>query len=235
MVANTETSPIEFELPIPTPNGEFLARYSGKGLCGLSFPLRTQKQTRPASPAQAPPRVRDWHAKTTDALALALAGQPLGSLPPLDLSTGTAFQQLVWQTLCKIPFGRTWTYSEVAQTIGNPKAVRAVGGACGANPIPVFVPCHRVLAGQFAARGVLGRLALETDVARLRRNSGGRRGNGARGRSTILRRENGVVGAGESALTQGRLRIRFLFLLSDVFLCGGGEFVPDFKSDDRAK
>jgi O-6-methylguanine DNA methyltransferase len=146
MATNAEISPIEFELPIPTPNGEFLARYSGKGLCGLNFPSRTQKQTRRASHAQALDPVRDWHAKTTGALARALAGQPLGSLPPLDLSAGTAFQQLVWQTLCKIPIGRTWSYSQVAQTIGNPKAVRAVGGACGANPIPVFVPCHRVLA-----------------------------------------------------------------------------------------
>jgi len=52
----------------------------------------------------------------------------------------------------KIPFGRTKSYGEVAQAIGKPKAVRAVGGACGANPIPVLVPCHRVL----AAHGKIG-------------------------------------------------------------------------------
>jgi len=48
--------------------------------------------------------------------------------------------------MCKIKFGRTQSYGELAAAIGNPKAVRAVGGACGANPIPVLVPCHRVLA-----------------------------------------------------------------------------------------
>jgi len=68
------------------------------------------------------------------------------NLPPLDLSSGTDFQQRVWQALRKISFGRSLSYGQVAEAIGKPKAVRAVGGACGANPIPVLVPCHRVLA-----------------------------------------------------------------------------------------
>jgi len=67
-------------------------------------------------------------------------------LPPLDFSAGTDFQQQVWRTLLKIAAGRTLSYGQVAEAIGRPKAVRAVGGACGANPIPVLVPCHRVLA-----------------------------------------------------------------------------------------
>lgn len=50
--------------------------------------------------------------------------------------------------MLQIKLGRTQSYGEIATTIGNPKAVRAVGGACGANPIPVLVPCHRVLAAQ---------------------------------------------------------------------------------------
>lgn len=62
----------------------------------------------------------------------------------LDLR-GTGFQQLVWQALCQIPAGSTSTYSEIARRIGRPKAVRAVGTACGANPVAVVVPCHRVL------------------------------------------------------------------------------------------
>ncbi|BAZ42410.1 methylated-DNA--protein-cysteine methyltransferase [Calothrix sp. NIES-4101] len=63
---------------------------------------------------------------------------------PLDIR-GTAFQMQVWQALQKIPYGETRTYAEIAQEIGKPKAVRAVGSACGANPVALVVPCHRVL------------------------------------------------------------------------------------------
>lgn len=63
---------------------------------------------------------------------------------PLDVR-GTAFQQRVWQALCKIPPGTTLSYSEVAEKIGSPKAVRAVAGACAANHIAVVIPCHRVV------------------------------------------------------------------------------------------
>lgn len=58
----------------------------------------------------------------------------------------TPFQQAVWDALEKIPRGQTRTYGEIAAAIGRPKAVRAVGTACGANPLPVFIPCHRVTA-----------------------------------------------------------------------------------------
>jgi len=63
---------------------------------------------------------------------------------PLDIR-GTAFQHRVWQALRKIPAGATSTYAEIAATIGNPRAVRAVGRACAANPVAVVVPCHRVV------------------------------------------------------------------------------------------
>jgi AraC family transcriptional regulator of adaptative response/methylated-DNA-[protein]-cysteine methyltransferase len=63
---------------------------------------------------------------------------------PLDVR-GTAFQQRVWQALRKIPSGTTATYTEIAKRIGAPQAVRAVGQACGANPIAVAIPCHRVV------------------------------------------------------------------------------------------
>jgi AraC family transcriptional regulator of adaptative response/methylated-DNA-[protein]-cysteine methyltransferase len=63
---------------------------------------------------------------------------------PLDVR-GTAFQHQVWAALREIPPGETATYSEIAHRIGRPAAVRAVGTACGANPIAVAIPCHRVL------------------------------------------------------------------------------------------
>lgn len=63
---------------------------------------------------------------------------------PIDIQ-GTAFQQLVWETLRKIPAGETRSYAEVAVSIGRPKAVRAVAGACASNPVALVVPCHRVV------------------------------------------------------------------------------------------
>jgi O-6-methylguanine DNA methyltransferase len=66
--------------------------------------------------------------------------------PTIGIPDGTDFQKSVWRALKKIPRGQTRTYSEIAAAIGNPKAVRAVGSACGANPLPVFIPCHRVVA-----------------------------------------------------------------------------------------
>lgn len=63
---------------------------------------------------------------------------------PLDIS-GTAFQRRVWQALAEIPYGETVTYGELAKSIGSPGAARAVGAACGANPIAIILPCHRVL------------------------------------------------------------------------------------------
>jgi len=71
---------------------------------------------------------------------------------PLDVRGGTAFQVRVWRTLAEIPYGVTWTYGQLAQRVGRPAATRAVGSANGANPLPLLLPCHRVI----AAGGKLG-------------------------------------------------------------------------------
>jgi len=63
---------------------------------------------------------------------------------PLDVKA-TAFQRRVWEELRKIPYGETKSYSEIARSIGQPKAVRAVANACGANPAAIVIPCHRVV------------------------------------------------------------------------------------------
>ncbi len=71
-----------------------------------------------------------------------------GKRHTFDLSfdqAGTAFQQQVWQALCSIPFGQLASYKDIANIIGNPKAVRAVGAANGRNPLTIIVPCHRVI------------------------------------------------------------------------------------------
>ncbi len=71
---------------------------------------------------------------------------PLPAAIPLDLSRGTAFQREVWEALRTIAFGETRTYRDVARMVDHPRAARAIGGACGRNPLPLFVPCHRVIA-----------------------------------------------------------------------------------------
>jgi O-6-methylguanine DNA methyltransferase len=67
--------------------------------------------------------------------------------PKIGNPAGTEFQRAVWNEMLKIPRGELRTYGEIAEAIGRPKAVRAVGTACGANPIPLFIPCHRIVAG----------------------------------------------------------------------------------------
>ena len=76
---------------------------------------------------------------------------------PLRLE-GTPFQKRVWEALQTIPFGATWSYSELAQRVGNAKACRAVGGANHRNPIAILVPCHRVVGASGALTGYAGGL-----------------------------------------------------------------------------
>ena len=87
-----------------------------------------------------------------------LVGKAAGKWPPLDWNGKTEFQKSVWREMLKIPAGQTKSYGEIAAAIGEPKAVRAVGGACGANPIPVLVPCHRILAANKKIGGFTGGL-----------------------------------------------------------------------------
>jgi methylated-DNA-[protein]-cysteine S-methyltransferase len=71
---------------------------------------------------------------------------------------GTPFQQDVWAMLAEIPYGETWTYGDVARRIGRPDAVRAVGAANGRNPIPIVLPCHRVIGADGSLTGFGGGL-----------------------------------------------------------------------------
>jgi len=79
---------------------------------------------------------------------------------PVDMR-GTPFQREVWAALLAIPFGETRSYADIAAAIGRPKAVRAVGAANGANPVPVVVPCHRVIGANGTLTGFGGGLDLK--------------------------------------------------------------------------
>jgi len=146
------------KLPIATSAGRFFARYSERGLAELNFPGRKA----PVAPKRSegghvPAKVSRWHQAAEIALKEILAGRSPKRFPPLDLA-GTEFQKSVWNALRKISLGKTKSYGEIARAIGKPKAVRAVGGACGANPVPVLVPCHRVLAANGKTGGFSGGL-----------------------------------------------------------------------------
>ena len=80
---------------------------------------------------------------------------------PLDWNGATQFQKSVWRALQKIPRGQTRSYTQIARAIGKPKAARAVGAACGANPTIVLVPCHRVIAANGSLGGFSCGLALK--------------------------------------------------------------------------
>jgi O-6-methylguanine DNA methyltransferase len=147
-----------FKLSISTPDGRFIARYSVKGLAELNFPEAGSEHCDVRSAQRGvPAKVLRWHRTTEAGLKSSLAGRKPKNLPPLDLA-GTEFQKRVWNALMKISSGRTKSYGEIARAIGRPKAVRAVGGACGANPIPIFVPCHRVLTANKKLGGFSGGL-----------------------------------------------------------------------------
>jgi methylated-DNA-[protein]-cysteine S-methyltransferase len=74
---------------------------------------------------------------------------------------GTGFQTLVWRTLLQIPYGETWSYGQLARAIGRPAASRAVGAANGRNPIPIIVPCHRVIGSNGDLTGYGGGLPIK--------------------------------------------------------------------------
>lgn len=136
---------------IRTTEGDFIALFSEHGLARIEFP-RSERHSRKPAAAPLPDKQLRWRRLTESALRAALAGRKPVALPPLDWGDATEFQRGIWQAMLRIPPGRTQSYAELAASAGRPRAVRAAGGACGANPIPVLVPCHRVL----AAGGRLG-------------------------------------------------------------------------------
>ncbi len=116
------------------------------------------------------------HAEHTNAVTDAAKTQILEYLAgtrrkfdiPLSVS-GTPFQKRVWHELAQIPYGETRTYGQIAENVGSPKGARAVGAACNKNPVPIIVPCHRVVGADgrlvgFAAGVDVKRALLETET-----------------------------------------------------------------------
>lgn len=91
---------------------------------------------------------------------------------PLDVTSGTPFERAVWAQLARIPFGETVTYGDLARRLGNPGASRAVGRANGQNPVPIVVPCHRVVAAGGGLGGYSGSLDVKRRLLALERARG---------------------------------------------------------------
>lgn len=131
-----------------SPLGKLMVAATEKGICAVSFG-ETEKDLRKELEQEFfAAEIENDDAKLKDAVAAIVKGmkgeRAILSLP-IDIR-GTAFQMRVWSELRKIPYGETRSYSEIAEEIGNPKAVRAVARACATNPIALVNPCHRVIA-----------------------------------------------------------------------------------------
>ncbi|HBH80342.1 MAG TPA: cysteine methyltransferase, partial [Nitrospira sp.] len=86
---------------------------------------------------------------------------------PLDLSQGTVFQRKVWRVLLRVPYGKLRSYQWVAARVGGPQYARAVGNAVGANPIPVVIPCHRIVSQDATLGGFSGGLSMKRKLLSL--------------------------------------------------------------------
>jgi methylated-DNA-[protein]-cysteine S-methyltransferase len=123
------------------------------------------------SPVEADPQ---WHedAEPLRETIRQLRAYFAGELEAFDLKlapAGTAFQLSVWNQLCEISFGETISYGELARRLGNPKACRAVGLANGSNPIPIVIPCHRVIGSNGKLTGYGGGLPIKEKLLGLER------------------------------------------------------------------
>lgn len=146
---------------IDSPLGEILAAASSEGLVRISF----LEGTNPVTPEP------EWERRDGDGILREAEEQfrayLCGDLTEFNLPLapeGTAFQKRVWAELAKIPYGETTTYGAIAEAIDQPTASRAVGAANGRNPLPVIVPCHRVIGSSGALTGYAGGVAIKEQL-----------------------------------------------------------------------
>lgn len=139
---------------MPSPVGPLLLAADDDGLRLVEF----------NAPCHPVPRDEDWRAGDNDVLAAArmqLAEYFAGTRRDFDLPLaprGTEFQRTVWWALAKIPYGTTISYAQLAAQVGKPSAMRAVGAANGRNPLPIVLPCHRVIGADGSLTGFGGGL-----------------------------------------------------------------------------
>ncbi len=141
--------------PLPSPIGVLRLVATDRALVAIDFP--DPPRPLPAHPHPGAHPVIDHAARELDAY---FAGALRAFTVPLA-ARGTPFQRAVWQALTTIGHGETWTYGQLARAVGKPLAARAVGAANGKNPLPIIVPCHRVIGAGGALIGFGGGLPIK--------------------------------------------------------------------------
>ena len=142
---------------------------SHKGLRALSLPAPSPEEAVISLPEKTDPVLRSssvFH-ELQERLYTYFAGQWVSFEVPLDMAGATPFQEAIWEATLRIPFGEARTYQQIAETIGKPGAARAAGQALGANPIPIVIPCHRVVANGGRIGGYRGGLDLKRRLLEL--------------------------------------------------------------------
>ena len=155
---------------VDSPVGALLLAATPKGLIRVAYDIEDHDRVLDALSQRVSPRV--LRAPRRLAAAARELGEYFGGQRqvfdlPLDLSLSRGFRQLVQRHLPQIGYGQTRTYGQVAELVGNPKAVRAVGTACATNPLPVVVPCHRVLRADGTMGGYVGGSSAKATLLRL--------------------------------------------------------------------
>jgi methylated-DNA-[protein]-cysteine S-methyltransferase len=156
---------------LATPAGQMRVELSVRGLRSLTLP-RGRARRRRKSAAALDAMLRRLERDLRDYFE----GKAVELRYPLDLEGATPFQRAVWRALRRIPHGQTRTYAQIARTIGRPRASRAVGAACGSNPLPLIIPCHRVVGsngvGGFSAGRGWKKFLLDLEAAATEAGSG---------------------------------------------------------------
>lgn len=139
-----------------SPLGRLFVAVSGQGLCAVDFGRSEGEFLARFDPLARLEKKPDAAAQVTAQLREYFSGERLQFNLPVDLSTLTPFQRAVLETACRIAPGNMWTYHRVAQEMGRPKSSRPVGQALARNPIPIVIPCHRVIASDGSLGGYSG-------------------------------------------------------------------------------
>lgn len=148
-----------FAMRLPTPVGALKLVASDNGLCAVLWPADATSQ-RVILPRAVENPSHPILREAARQLGEYFAGERRQFEVPIDCA-GTPFQRKAWAALCAIPFGQTRTYSEQARSMEMPNAVRAVGAANGQNPLPIVIPCHRVIGSNGSLTGYGGGLPIK--------------------------------------------------------------------------